>query len=58
MPEPGCTHDRGHKYPFTVSEIFNCELSALNELFFTSRLEVAKLNPRQVSPLPPKAEDE
>ncbi|CDW85807.1 UNKNOWN [Stylonychia lemnae] len=37
MPPEGCTHDRGHKLPFIASEIFNCELSKLNDIFFTAR---------------------
>jgi hypothetical protein len=36
MPPEGCTHDRGHKYPFTVSELFACEVSQINDLFFTA----------------------
>ena len=36
MPPAECSHDRGHKYPFTVSELFACEISQINELFFTA----------------------
>jgi phosphatidylinositol kinase/protein kinase (PI-3 family) len=36
MPPTECSHDRGHKYPFTVSELFACEISQINELFFTA----------------------
>lgn len=36
MPPAESSHDRGHKYPFTVSELFACEISQLNELFFTA----------------------
>ena len=36
MPPADSSHDRGHKYPFTVSELFACEISQLNELFFTA----------------------
>lgn len=39
MPPVDATHDRGHKLPFIASELFNCELSKLNDLFFTSRAE-------------------
>jgi hypothetical protein len=35
MPPEGCSHDRGHKYPFTVTEIFGCEVSQINDFFFT-----------------------
>ena len=36
MPPDGCSHDRGHKYPFSVSELFACEVSQINDLFFTA----------------------
>ncbi len=36
MPPADCSHDRGHKYPFTVSELFACEITQINELFFTA----------------------
>jgi hypothetical protein len=39
MPPADATHDRGHKLPFIASEVFNCELNKLNDLFFTSRAE-------------------
>lgn len=53
MPEADCSHDRGHKHPFTVSEIFNCELGKINDLFFQSRDEVA-VEKKEIksSPLP------
>lgn len=35
MPPDGCSHNRGHKHPFTVAEIFGCEVSQINDLFFT-----------------------
>ena len=39
MPPEDSTHDRGHKYPFIASEIFNCEISKMIDLFFTSKAE-------------------
>lgn len=36
MPPDECSHDRGHKHPFTVSELFSCEITQINELFFTA----------------------
>lgn len=44
MPPEDASHDRGHKYPFTTSEIFNCEINSLLEKFFEA-------------PEPPKKED-
>lgn len=37
MPPEDCSHDRGHKYPFMASEIFNSELSKINDIFFQAR---------------------
>eukprot|EP00347_Sterkiella_histriomuscorum_P002974 403366086 len=37
MPPEGCSHDRGHKLPFVASEIFNCELNKINDIFFQAR---------------------
>jgi len=34
MPDEGSSHDVGHKFPFTVAEIFNCEVNTLTEKFF------------------------
>ena len=36
MPPDGCSHDRGHKHPFTVSELFAQEVGQINEMFFTA----------------------
>jgi hypothetical protein len=41
MPPEDASHERGHKYPFLASEVFNCELSKLNDLFFSSRDELS-----------------
>ena len=35
MPPDLCSHDRGHKHPFTVSELFAQEVGQINDLFFT-----------------------
>lgn len=43
MPPEGCTHNRGHKQPFTVAEIFGCEVSQINDLFFIPPPEKAQL---------------
>ena len=48
MPPAECSHDRGHKYPFTVSELFACEISQINELFFTAPPPVV---PKKVAPV-------
>ena len=42
MPPEGCSHDRGHKHPFTVSELFAQEVSQINDLFFTALPEDSK----------------
>lgn len=34
MPDEDASHDVGHKFPFTVNEIFNCELNHVFEKFF------------------------
>jgi hypothetical protein len=34
MPTEEDGHARGHKHPFMVSEIFNCEVSKFNDMFF------------------------
>jgi hypothetical protein len=36
MPPEGCSHDRGHKHPFTVSELFAQEVGQINDMFFTA----------------------
>jgi hypothetical protein len=48
MPPTECSHDRGHKYPFTVSELFACEISQINELFFTAAPPQA---PKKAAPI-------
>lgn len=42
MPPEGCSHDRGHKHPFTVSELFAQEVGQINDLFFTAPPPVGK----------------
>ena len=34
MPKEDASHEVGHKYPFTVKEIFSCELNSILEKFF------------------------
>lgn len=34
MPTEEDTHNRGHKFPFISSEIFNCEINSLLDKFF------------------------
>lgn len=36
MPPEDASHERGHKHPFIASEIFNCELNKINDMFFNS----------------------
>lgn len=36
MPPDGCSHDRGHKHPFTVSELFAQEVGQINDMFFSA----------------------
>ena len=34
MPPEDADKDRGHKFPFLASEMFNCEVNAILEKFF------------------------
>ena len=34
MPPEGCSHDRGHKYPFLANEVFSSEVNKITSLFF------------------------
>ena len=48
MPPVDATHDRGHKYPFIASEIFNCELNKVNDLFFSYNDKEEDETPKQI----------
>ena len=48
MPPDECSHDRGHKHPFTVSELFAQEVGQINDLFFTAPPQVGKKTPTNV----------
>ena len=39
------TYSKPCRYPFLVSEVFNCELGKVNDLFFTSRADVEEKEP-------------
>ncbi len=53
MPPDGCSHDRGHKHPFTVSELFAQEVGQINDMFFTAPPQGSK---KTVSESPKKEE--
>lgn len=35
VPEPDCSHNRGHKFPFVVSDVLSNENSNILDAFFT-----------------------
>ena len=39
MPPEDASQNRGHKFPFLASEIFNCELNTVLEKFFEAPKE-------------------
>jgi hypothetical protein len=42
MPPEDASQNRGHKFPFIASEIFNCEIHALLDKFFVKDVEASK----------------
>ena len=55
MPAEDAEHKRGHKYPFVSSEIFNCEMVPMIELFFTCKADEEKKEEETSSPSEKKA---
>lgn len=58
MPPEGSSHDRGHKHPFTVSEVFSYEVSQINDLFFTAPPSPSPFKPNQPQKVDQNNEDE
>ncbi len=60
MPPEDASHERGHKFPFVASEIFSCEISAVMDMFFSSRSEseIGKGEPAKYGDDAPDEEEE
>lgn len=58
MPPEGSSHDRGHKHPFTVSEVFSYEVSHINDLFFTAPPSPSPFKPNQQQKVDQNDEEE
>lgn len=52
MPEED-EHNRGHKYPFVASEVFNCDISEVIDMFF-----IAPCDDKQPEPEEPEHEED
>ena len=46
MPEED-EHNRGHKYPFLASELFNCDIAEITDMFFTAPCDDKKPEPEE-----------